>query len=421
MQGPIEEYNDIMKDINMPPIVLDDSVESFEKTIEYVQDSDINFLRMGYSDEVIEKFYFAKAKVLLYLKEKYHSIVSGSIEKNETIKDVYESKHMHPGDSIREFNGILKNNAEAAALIIKNSSGRVKYAMQVNLQRSLTGRKILFSSTETQQMGITKKLTYPVFMDLKLHMMKRVVLPKEDTITTIHIAAKRPTYMFFNITDKVAMSTEGVSKDIISNLRTVDDYDGSQPDSISPIDIVGVHVTNYFDPHNCRFEDVLRPVYVVVSIPGSQEWCYSFIALDNMQLLTGDIEEEIDLTIPNVLPDIVEFNYRGLNLSKVKSDIREKIKTWTRSDSKVDGVNILVGIATDCMLEGLPALPEEAMLFAKYTISDLVFKERKYLMDMYDSIDQDLVPVILTKLVTRLEKKIVDIDDGIRRLSKISA
>lgn len=403
----ISKYRSIAKRLtDSVPNILVDNVDDLSKSIELVDNLVIGF--SGYSNTLISKYLEVKAELLIFLKHEL-SIMRNNIDSVDRV-------------AAEQFNGefpeyieILKKNPRVAAYIIRNEKNQtMRYAMQVNLQRFMTGRKMLFVGESSLE---NKTITYPDHIDLKINKLQPSEdVPKEyDTVLSIKSRIPNYVYSYKNLIP--SQDTPGVNEKSINDSKSIM-YKEGNADYISPIDIISCECVNWIDPTNCSYESMLRPLYV--DINGK---LYKGRCIDNVQLLIPDMKSHISKKIISSVRSYSQkpsnLSFEEIPISKIKNRVRDMLKGWSKNPDKVKNTDTVCRILYDAIVSTIPTLSEEIDTMCRVATHKLVFKERKTIMDSYNIMSEETIRPILIDIIENNSKSFAKLNENISLFCKI--
>lgn len=409
----LDNYQKIVKELTKQDI--DISIKSFKDVgdaIETVESLEINFIKLGYSDSLVKKYYDAKTEFLIFLNSEKKRLSNEISVRNETdaIKFTESNK------SFNDFIEVLKKNKELAAYIILYESDLTKrYAMQANLQRILTGRKLLFTNKSSQPE--LRKIVYPNYFDLKLNKLEITDQTPEPSDIVISIVSKKENYVYAYKHLEPASEITGVTLDAIRTTQTIFE-EIEIPTYVSPIDIISCECVNWIDPLYCDYSEMLRPLYVRVN-----ENLYKGRCIDNIQLMAPDIDSYVSKNIIQKVrahensPSSVK--YEELYIPKIKHAIKLRLDLWEKPEDKVKNTDIICDLISKGIMESLMQLPSDIYLMAKIAIDKMIFKERKSIMDSYRFMSSETIKPIIMDMIDRNEKNFKTLNENLTLFCKI--
>jgi len=410
----LTRYQRLVKEISKTELKISiDSLNDINNAIKTIESLDINFIKLGYSDTIVSKYYEAKSELLSFLKHKKktleHSIDSDN--KKTAMEFVEQNK------TYMDFIEVLKQNDELAAYIAYYTLDKtMKFAMQINIQRHLTNRKLLFCK-ESTVMGL-KKIKYDDHLDLKINKLKKTDQEPSASSTIIKIKARSPEYVYSYKHLQPAAEESGVTKKMIENTQSIFYKHSREPDYLSPIDIEICECINHIDPLNCDYDSIIRPLYVVIN-----DTTYLTRCIDSLQLLAPELDVFYNKSIIhrikayNQTPSVIK--YEELSSAKLKHALRNKLSSWSKNPDKIENTNTLCEILVESVLESLMQLPKDIYLMAKVAVERLVFKERKTIMDSYQFMSGETIKPMMTDIVDRNERGFKTLNENLATYCKI--
>jgi len=410
----LTRYQRLVKEISKTEIKLSiDSLSDINNAINSIESLSINFIKLGYSDTIVSKYYEAKSDLLSFLKQKKYTLEASadSANKKEAIEFVEKGK------SYIDFIEVLRKNSELAAYIAYHTTDKTtKFAMQINIQRQLTNRKLLFC--KSQSITESKKIKYEEHLDLKINKLKKTDQVPGPNDTVISIKARTPDYVYSYKHLQPAADESGVTKKMIESTQSIFYKNSKEPDYLSPIDIESCDCVNHIDPLNCDYDSILRPLYVIIN-----DTTYISRCIDSLQLLSPDLDVYYNKSIIHKVkaykqtPSIIK--YEELSGAKLKHALRNKLSNWSKNSDKIENTNILCDILVESVLESLMQLPSDIYLMAKVAVERLVFKERKTIMDSYRFMSEETIKPMMTDIVDRNERGFKTLNENLSLYCKI--